>query len=401
MEFNDKKNLASLCFFFFFFFLVFNFRILLIQNAPEKIHPISPPSPVLVVRHHNLPQNNQMPPLMSTNGGSNYNRSMAQSQCVANIENNPLNYERDWQLDDSSQSSFKPCPQGSGSMTPLPFHDSAHTMYEANSQLRSVHSSMDGSGLDLNQIPNSAQVMPLMGGTSSNTIASTSNPGHKTEYGLFKVHSSGQHRGSSQHHYPTSSVFLENSDILDDKDYPKLYHRHSAIMMAPDSISCDSDAKLRRYSDTKLLHTANNDDDDDDCDLYMSEAYDNQPMPIFNVATVLGASIPTNNMNETHPENYQITDIIFDSNTNTYDPLELNIQEMLELDMATSRSGLRKPRHSMNNVADGVDEKCNVHYSDAGNNSTNTTPYVNNPENRNMFKSMPNLSASSENLLQK
>lgn len=373
----------------------------------------------------------------ASNGASGYNRSMAQSQCVANIENNPLNYERDWQLDDSSQSSFKPCPQGSGSMTPLPFHDSAHTMYEANSQLRSVHSSMDGSGLDLNQIPNSAQAMPLTGGTSSNTIASTSNnplgqqqQQHKNDYGLFKVHSSGQHRNSSSsnqqqqhHHYPTSSVFLENSDILDDKDYPKLYHRHSAIMMAPDTISCDSDAKIRRYSDTKLLHTANHlddDDDDEESDLYMNETYNNHPMPIFNVATVLGSSIPATT-HDTHPENYQITDIIFDSNTTggTFDPLELNIQEMLELD--TSRNVLRKPRYSLNNVADGIDERCNVHYSDAGNDNyggavsnsggggggsgagvtNNTTAYVNNPDNRNMFKSMPNLSASSENLLQK
>lgn len=381
-----------------------SFRILLIQNAPEKIHPISPPSPVLVVRHHNLPQNNQLPTLVNTsNGGSNYNRSMAQSQCVANIENNPSNYG-DWQLDDSSQSSFKPCPQGSGSMTP--FHDSAHTMYEANSQLRSVHSSMDGSGLDLNQIPNSAQVMPLVG-TSPHTHASTSNNGHKSDYGLFKVHSSGQHR-SAHHHYPTSSVFLENSDILDDKAYPKLYHRHS--MMAPDSISCDDDAKIRRYSDTKLLHAANDDDSNSANDLYVIQQqqqqqhqhhYENHPMPIFNVATVLGASISATS-NDTPNENYQITDIIFDSNTpgGTYDPLELNIQEMLELDMATSRSALRKPRYSMNNVADGDDEKCDVRYADAGA-TTNTSAYVNNSENRNMFKSMPNLSASSENLLQK
>lgn len=98
---------------------------------------------MLIVRHHNLPQNNQLSTTGST-AASNYNgRTIAQSQCVANIENNPLNYERDWQLDDSSQSSFKPCPQGSGSMTPLPFHDSAHTMYETNSQLRSVNSSLD------------------------------------------------------------------------------------------------------------------------------------------------------------------------------------------------------------------------------------------------------------------
>lgn len=300
-----------------------------------------------------------MPVLVNAaNNGSNYNRSMAQSQCVANIENNPLNYERDWQLDDSSQSSFKPCPQGSGSMTPLPFHDSAHTMYEAGSQLRSVHSSIDGSGLDLNQIPNSAQMMPLVG-TSSNTIASTSNEAAtaaKNEYSMFKVHSgSATHRSSAcqqsqtqqhLHHYPTSSVFLENSDILDDKDYPKLYHRHSTIMMTPDSRGCDRDARIRRYSDTKLLHTGNNDDDDgndDDNDVYMDETYNHQPMPIFNVANVLGASIPTTSECDAHSENYQITDIIFDSNATgggTYDPLELNIQEMLELDMATSRNAL-------------------------------------------------------------
>lgn len=325
-----------------------------------------------------------MPVLVNAaNNGSNYNRSMAQSQCVANIENNPLNYERDWQLDDSSQSSFKPCPQGSGSMTPLPFHDSAHTMYEAGSQLRSVHSSIDGSGLDLNQIPNSAQMMPLVG-TSSNTIASTSNEAAagqataKNEYSMFKVHSSGGgggggcnsathrntcHQSQTQqhqlHHYPTSSVFLENSDILDDKDYPKLYHRHSTIMMTPDSRGCDRDARIRRYSDTKLLHAGNNGDDDacdggcggagghdDDNDVYMNETYSHQPMPIFNVANVLGASIPTTSECDAHSENYQITDIIFDSNAtggNTYDPLELNIQEMLELDMASSRNTLGEP----------------------------------------------------------
>lgn len=322
-----------------------------------------------------------MPVLVNaTNNGTNYNRSMAQSQCVANIENNPLNYERDWQLDDSSQSSFKPCPgHGSGSMTPLPFHDSAHTMYEAGSQLRSVHSSIDGSGLDLNQIPNSAQMMPLVG-TSSNTIASTSNEatiGAKNEYSMFKIHSSGggggsvvgstAHRSTCQqqsqqqqqhlHHYPTSSVFLENSDILDDKDYPKLYHRHSTIIMTPDSRGCDRDARIRRYSDTKLLHTGNNDDDDgndDETDAYMGqETYNHHhhhhhhqhPMPIFNVANVLGASIPNTSECDAHTENYQITDIIFDSNAtggSTYDPLELNIQEMLELDMATSRNALGK-----------------------------------------------------------
>lgn len=148
---------------------------------------------------------------------------------------------------------------------------------------------------------------------------------------------------------------MKNSDILDDKDYPKLYHRHSTIMMTtPDSRGCDRDARIRRYSDTKLLHsdpTGNTEDDgldDDGNDVYMNETYNHHhhhPMPIFNVANVLGASIPTTSECDAHTENYQITDIIFDSNATgggTYDPLELNIQEMLELDMATSRNALGK-----------------------------------------------------------
>lgn len=53
----------------------------------------------------------------------------------------------------------------------------------------------------------------------------------------------------------------------------------------------------------------------------------------------------------------------------------------------------------MNNVTD--DDKCNFHYTDIGTGMNHTTVHVNNPDNRNMFKSMPNLSASTENLLQK
>lgn len=396
---------------------------------------------MLIVRHHNLPQNSQLPAAANgTNGAmSNYsNRGGAHSQCVANIENNPC--ERDWQLDDSSQSSFKPCRQGSGSMTPLPYHDSAHTMYEQGGQLRgSNRSSIDGSGPDLSQIPNSTQAMPLITGTSielcvtqrmnqqqqkimfsptaKHSASSVGGPTTSSNYckssndfGLFKVHAGAhQQHTSSNHHYPSSSVFLENSDILDDKDYPKLYHRHSTIMMTPDSIGCDNnDKKLRRYSDTKLLHATNNiGDDDDEAGMYIdaTNSYATSPMPIFNVATMLGASIP-NTLNESHTDTYpvpQITDIIFENNSTggTYDPLELNIQEMLELDMATTRSALRKPRYSMNNVADSDERYIQADVGHSSNTNSNTM-YVNNPsDNRNIFKSMPNLSASSENLLQK
>uniref|UniRef100_A0A182QZ45 Uncharacterized protein n=1 Tax=Anopheles farauti TaxID=69004 RepID=A0A182QZ45_9DIPT len=50
---------------------------------------------------------------------------------AANIESNSIGgYDRDWTLDDISQVSFKPCLQGSGSLTPMPFHDSVHNICE-------------------------------------------------------------------------------------------------------------------------------------------------------------------------------------------------------------------------------------------------------------------------------
>lgn len=340
------------------------------------------------MRHHNLPRNSNLssghvPNINAAN--NNYNNRSGHGQIIANIENNPSNYERDWALDDSSQSSFKPCPQGSGSMTPLPFHDSAHTMYEPGQLRSSGHSSTNGSGPDLNQIPNTTLH------ASSSVNLSTNKTGN--DLNLFKV--------NAQHtHYPNSSVFLENSDILDDKDYPKLYHRHSTIIMAPDSVNCDIERDVsRRYSDTKLLQA--NIDDNESTNSGSSNYHnsDINAIPIFNVANVLGASIPTT-LATSHVDTFtvpQVTDIIFENNS-TFDPLELNIQEMLEVDMSISRPALSNPRYSMTNVAINDDK-----YSASGkihaNNSTET--YINNNENRNYFKSMPNLSASSENLLQK
>lgn len=64
-----------------------------------------------------------------------------------------------------------------------------------------------------------------------------------------------------------TSMFNENSDILNDQNYPKLYFRHSTFILpttAKNSRSIDESmsevaaAKLkekRRYSDTKLLNS--------------------------------------------------------------------------------------------------------------------------------------------------
>lgn len=374
----------------------------MIQNAPEKIHPLSPPSPVLVVRHHNLPRMNNMSSghPTSASASNNYNRS-AHGQIVANIENNPSNYERDWMLDDSSQSSFKPCPQGSGSLTPLPFHDSAHTMYDPGQMRSSSHSSTNGSGPDLSQMPNamhsSGMATNYSTSAASAAVVAPSFTNRTHDMSLFKINAP---HGSN--HFPNSSVFLENSDILDDKDYPKLYHRHSTIVIGPDAHN-DISAN-RRYSDTKLLHAGSDDDLGADHNLDSIKT-----MPIFNVATVLGASIqPTlsTNPNDSYTVP-QITDIIFENNSTggTYDPLELNIQEMLELDTSSSRNALNRPRHSMHNVAFNDSNYAIDAPAVAANGASRRESIArdarNTIENRNIFKSMPNLSASSENLLQK
>lgn len=304
-------------------------------------------------------------------------------------------------LDDSSQSSFKPCPQGSGSLTPLPFHDSAHTMYDPGQLRSSSHSSTNGSGPDLSQMPNAMHSSGMATNYSTSTataaVGAPSSTNRTHDMSLFKMNAP-----QNSNHFPNSSVFLENSDILDDKDYPKLYHRHSTIIIGPDShneISAN-----RRYSDTKLLHAGSDDDLDADHNLGAIRT-----MPIFNVATVLGASIqPTlsTNPNDSYTVP-QITDIIFENNSTggIYDPLELNIQEMLELDTSSSSNALNRPRHSMHNVAFN-DPNYAIDASAAAADGASRRESIardarNTIENRNMFKSMPNLSASSENLLQK
>lgn len=359
---------------------------------------------MLVLRHHNLPRTGSLSTTNVLNlnaSGNSYNRP-AHGQIIANIENNPLNYERDWTLDDSSQSSFKPCPQGSGSMTPLPFHDSVHTMYDQSQMRSSSHSSSHGSGHDLNQMPHTMNTTNSVGAvTAAPTLKSN-------DIYMFKVNA------SSHGNYPNSSVFLENSDILDDKDYPKLYHRHSTVLMPQEireiSTNYDQDNTNRRYSDTKLLQHANDneydDDDDDNLANYSDRNYshrraDKSAPPIFNVASVLGTSIPLS-MPMHADSSYivpQVTDIIFDNKSQggDFEPLELNIQERLDSDV-TKYNARKQPRHSLNNVA-FIDAKCSSSNS-AGTTGT-TSNYRNSSDVRNFFKSMPNLSASSENLLQK
>lgn len=50
-----------------------------------------------------------------------------------------------------------------------------------------------------------------------------------------------------------TSMFIENSDILNDQNYPKLYYRHSTFLLPTTARS--SRSYERRYSDTKLLNS--------------------------------------------------------------------------------------------------------------------------------------------------
>lgn len=316
-------------------------------------------------------------------------------QIIANIENNPLHYERDWQLDDSSQSSFRPCPQGSGSMTPMPFHDSLHNMNEIAPR-RSFSNSTSGSVTDINQLPNqstntsppSTATQPQM---SLRSAASSAGQNKTNDLNLFKVHTNPT--------APNSALFLENSDILNDAQYSKLYHRHSTVFVAPSAVELGSSIEdksdsiasridHRRYSDTKLLHQRP-----------AGFSRDIQPsadrtLPIFNVTSVLGVSIPPPTAVGPEPS----TEIIFETvDQTTFDPLELNIQEMLELDVyrqshpttPAAASNSRKGRLSLHNVS----------VTDGAAGEPRAGPSNNAP--RNFFKSLPNLSASSENLLEK
>lgn len=395
------------------------------------MHPL-PPSPVLIVRHPHMPRNGSS----STSGGgqimNNINRPSPHGQIIANIENNPLHYDRDWTLDDSSQSSFKPCPQGSGSMTPLPFHDSVHNMYE-NPPRSSSHST-NGSGQDLSctggqqqqqqHISSSSNAAQLLSQQSSQSIGAGQQQQQQqiktNDLNLFKLN------GHALNFTPNSAVFLENSDILNDRDYPKLYHRHSTIYVQPmadvtttaatvatssgqttENLDKVLGKDVRRYSDTRLLKHRN-------VTHYLAHDEQQQSVPIFNVTNVLGVAIPSTNDGMCPTDtSINITDIIFENSGQHFDPLELNIQEMLELDVRQNYHHLQqhqyqdqqlqnmpiksqdensvivnepiaKGRHSLNNVSSsGIDM---------------TNCFV---ENRKFFKSLPNLSASSENLLQK
>uniref|UniRef100_A0A182RCL5 Uncharacterized protein n=1 Tax=Anopheles funestus TaxID=62324 RepID=A0A182RCL5_ANOFN len=317
-------------------------RILLIQNVPEKIHPPQSPQMPQFRRVRTAATSGQ--PLGGTMGINAVNNAVTaasvaaaaaaaarqssfdhplgaatvnvsiggpsagagggnhcelqlnqQGQIIAaNIESNSIGgYDRDWTLDDISQVSFKPCLQGSGSLTPMPFHDSVHNICETTTG--------SGSGI----MVMSATSTTAAGGTASinnngssshrySTVSTSSNPcgeqlannggasvgggsaGGKSGTGgpelslLSKLNNGVTERSRSNSpnvapsavtttttqavptpgtmgRYVNSAIFLENRDILndpslgpsgqDDMTASKLYHRHSTVLAGPPAVS--------------------------------------------------------------------------------------------------------------------------------------------------------------------
>jgi len=227
-------------------------RILLIQNAPEKIvaHQSSPTNQT-AERSSSMRRNNSSRILVITAPLNNVNDSSEQycsnqhqqqqqqsideqrqqSQIIANIESN---YD-----DDSisySQISFK-----------------QHLRQEeGNSSRGSLHNVYDNTSVST---------------TSATTNRNVGGADNDSNF-LKMVNLEEVKEDDERQRIQKTSIFLENSDILNDQNYPKLYY-HSAMLLPTStklvsSKSVDEDfleqrqseqqSDKRRYSDTKLLN---------------------------------------------------------------------------------------------------------------------------------------------------
>lgn len=235
-----------------------------------------------------------------------------QSQIIANIENSSVNFELD--DDGYSQISFK-----------------QHLRQEeGNSSRGSLHNVYDN--MSISTTNTSATTRNFTSGdTDSNFLKMI--PGLQEEQEV-----DGEDKKLTRiPDKARTSMFIENSDILNDHNYPKLYYRHSTFMLpttAKHSRSYDeafrrTQMEKRRYSDTKLLNSVH---------------FENEFL-VKNVPTdqdVLGVDI--------------------------YDQLEQNIQNILEMDIKNEDD--EKEEGLLVNVEKDKKEK------------------------RNIFKSLPNLDIS-------
>jgi hypothetical protein len=333
---------------------------LLIQNAPEKPHPPAH-SPVTIQNSHqssvepnaslrrndssilvitaplnNVMESNEQQHQQYHHFNSAHPSHRQQSQIVANIENNSMSYELD---DDISQISFK--------------HHLRHD--EGTSSRGSLHNVYDNTSVSTT----SATTRNLTTGGDNDSNFHRIIPGLEE----VKEHADDDDRKGRRNNKLGTSIFVENDDILNDHNYPKISHRHSTLLLPTttyNSVSVDDDEldesyrkKRRRYSDTKLLNSCN---------------FENEFL--INKTNVFGS--PTKKKRT----DTNISDLIFEK-SDDFDPIELNIQRVLEMDIKSS---------NRNSSADNV--------LGASVNERDESNLVAVEESaRNVFKSLPNLEA--------
>lgn len=279
-----------------------------------------------------------------------------QSQIVANIENNSMSYE----LDDDisySQISFKQHLR----------HD------EGTSSRGSLHNIYDNTSISTTNTSAT---------TRNQTTGDNDSNFHRIFPGLEEVkehdyQNSDDHRNIRNNFNNDkigTSIFVENNDILNDQNYPKILHRHSTLLLptTTNSPSFDDDCytddkyqrKRRRYSDTKLLNSCN---------------FENEFL--INKTNVFGS--PTTTTKGKRTDDININDLIFEKCSDDLDPIELNIQRVLEMDIrAHIKNSSAEKEHANADI--------NIIKTPTDNNNININTDDTNSQ-RKIFKSLPNL----------
>jgi E3 ubiquitin-protein ligase MARCH1/8 len=307
-------------------------RILLIQNAPEKVAIHHTQSPVQTHSHQSsvepnnagqisvslhrndsstlvtsAPLNNNCNALdnngmMMNNGGaeggSTHHQMTSQPQhIVANIENNN-SYDDDISC---SNISFK--------------HHLRHHDAEGNSLSRGSLHNIYNDNTSISTTNTSATTRNMTGGDNDSNFHRIIPEGSEEEAAATTTRENDGCSDNRRKGHTGTSIFIENRDILNDKNYPRLTHHHSQFLL-PSAISPRfADAvemrqkERRRYSDTKLLNS---------CE------FENEFL--INKTALFG-------------ESTRSEDMIFEKCDDAGDEIfDLNIQNILEMDINLSRS---------------------------------------------------------------
>ncbi|XP_046807459.1 uncharacterized protein LOC111686258 [Lucilia cuprina] len=360
-----------------------------------------------------------------------HHSQLGQVAVAANIEctQSQHNYDRDYALDDvvSQISSFRPCPQGSGSMTP--FHDSIHNVLEhsEDSSRVSVNDLCVGSRQDLSTDglstdtgrEHALQLSSFSGSGDHKAPSISSGVSHAVANGLggfvYKPHTK---------RYSNSSIFLENRDILNDSvdldldTGPYLKHdyggHNSNILTPPDSDGTCTDKleqylgkDLRRYSDTKLLGSVDVEACDPMLDCHTTTAQrpnlNTQPPPPPRMRQLVkqqseSATMATAGAGAHHK--HTVLDMELPQS-----PLSPSVLHNLPQSQILMRRSVHTVDMGGNELENVVVPRSSNNNNSSMNSSNNSQPqhshhHIDN-KGRLFFKSLPNLSSSCESLIKK